>query len=87
MVRFSSLLSPFNENMQSSLVPGNLFVVDEIIFIWRGKSSLHYAEGMLHVTKIIREPEPVGCEMKAVACGVTGCSLGVEIVEDKFAMR
>ena len=39
------------------------------------------------VTKIIRKPEPVGCEMKAVACGVTGCILGVEIVEDEFAIR
>ena len=54
---------------------------------WRGKNGRYHTEGMPHVTKIIRKPEGVGCEIKAAACAQTGCLVMLEIQEGKDRMK
>ena len=56
---------------------------------WRGM-SLKVEDilcGLPHATQIIREPEPVGIELRNLACGETSIILQLEIMEGKDAMQ
>ena len=54
---------------------------------WRGADGAYIVDGMPHVTKIIRKPEGVGCEMKATADGTTGIMMRLELQEGKERMQ
>jgi hypothetical protein len=50
--------------------------------VWKGLSSrIAGISGLPHKTKIVRKPEGVGCEFKALACVDTGLLLALEIME------
>ena len=55
--------------------------------MWKGLESKWKAEGMPHATKIVRKPEGVGAEMKAVADGQTGIILKLDVMEGKKAQQ
>ena len=61
-------------------------VIDEIMSSWRCLGR-EFDWGMPHVSKIIRKPEGVSAEMKAIACGESGIIMGLDIMEGKEAMR
>ena len=63
------LIDAFNENRETSVVPGSHMVIDEVMSTWRGAEGKYSAEGCPHVTKIARKPEGVGAEIKALADG------------------
>ena len=67
------------------MVPGQHVVVDECMSSWTGSEAEYVAEGMPHKTKIVRKPEGVGAELKAMACGSTGILLKLDIMECKEA--
>lgn len=67
------------------MVPGQHVVVDECMSSWTGSEAEYVAEGMPHKTKIVRKPEGVGAELKAMACGSTGILLKLDIMEGKEA--
>jgi hypothetical protein len=75
------LITAFNSNRRTKVLPGNMLVVDECMSAWRGRSGKYCVEGMPHVTKIPRKPEGIGAEIKAMACGATGILLRLEIME------
>ena len=68
------------------MVPGlKHVVVDECMSSWTGSKAEYIAEGMPHKTKIVRKPEGVGAELKAMACGSTGILLKLDYIEGKEA--
>lgn len=81
------LIHEFNSNMEKSFYPGKFLTVDEIMSAWKGLSCQFTAMGIPHLTKIIRKPEGVGAEMKAVACGESGIILKVDLMEGASLMN
>lgn len=55
--------------MRKIFHPGKYLLVDEIMSAWKGLCAQFAVFGIPHQTKIVRKPEGVGAEMKAVACG------------------
>jgi hypothetical protein len=72
--------------MKKLFHPGKYLLVDEIMSAWKGLCQMFSAFGIPHLTKIIRKPEGVGAEMKAVASGESGIILGLDIQEGKERM-
>jgi len=54
---------------------------------WTGLCQLFTDWSIPHQTKIIRKPQGVGAEIKAIADGESGILLGLDIMEEKEAMR
>ena len=80
------LVEEFNSNVVKSFNPGKAMVADEIMSAWKGVNLQINALGMPHQTKIIRKPEGVGAECKALADGETGIIIQLDILEVKEAM-
>jgi hypothetical protein len=72
--------------MEKSFHVGNFLVVDEIMSSWKGMEDGYAVGGCPHVTKIIRKPEGVGAECKAVACGESGLLMKLDPMEGKMKM-
>ena len=56
---------------QAGISPGTSLCIDESMCAWRGM-SLKVEDmlcGLPHATKIVRKPEPVGIELRNLACG------------------
>ena len=54
---------------------------------WKGSDGEYVAEGMPYKTKIARKPEVLGLKMKALACGETGITLKLDMMEGREANR
>ncbi len=52
---------------------------------WRPRSTA--LGGLPNISFIMRKPEPLGTELKCVACPVTGCMLNLEIQRGKEGMK
>jgi hypothetical protein len=76
------LIDAFNLSRQDGFMAGNKLCVDESVSKWMGKDHRHIG-GMCHVTKIIRKPVGVGCEIKNCCCAKTGVMLTLELVPNK----
>jgi hypothetical protein len=70
------LIDSFNNRRQSTFTPGDYLVIDESMSKWRGADGAWTAEGLPHVTKIIRKPVPVGCEIKCICDGKSKIMMG-----------
>ena len=77
--RIRSFVAAFNENRRRNVNPSWIVVVDESMSAFRG-------EGMPHLSFIKRKPEPLGCELKTIADGLSGVMLGLELQEGKLPM-
>ena len=77
--RIRSFVTAFNSNRRRTVNPSWVVVVDESMSAFRG-------EGMPHLSFIIRKPEPLGCELKTIADGVSGVMLRLELQEGKIPM-
>ena len=53
---------------------------------WLGQEGFYSVEGMPHLSKIIRKPKGVGCELKSLADSATKIMLRLEIMEGKERM-
>ncbi|KAL5471568.1 hypothetical protein EMCRGX_G029695 [Ephydatia muelleri] len=84
-ISIRQLITDFNITREQFVVPGQHVVVDECMSSWTGSEAEYVAEGMPHKTKIVRKPEGVGAELKAMACGSTGILLKLDIMEGKEA--
>ena len=73
------LIDAFNANRREVVFAGWLLVVDELMSAYQGQN-------MPHLSYVIRKPEPLGCEMKCLCCGVSGIMLFLEIQEGKQRM-
>jgi len=51
---------------------------------WKWKHERH-ADGTVHVSKIIRKPEAIGCEILAVADPQMGLVTRIELANSKYA--
>ena len=59
-----------------------MIVEDELMSSWISRKQDRTADGIPHLTKIIRKPKGVGTEIKCVADGLVVC---IEICEGKEA--
>jgi hypothetical protein len=84
--RFRRFIESFSARMQKVISPGPFICVDESMVGWQGFGDWHVEKGMPHVTKIIRKPTPVGCEIKTLSCATSNILLTLELQEDKAAM-
>lgn len=66
--------------------PGEFLTPDECMSSWLGQEGLYSVEGIPHLSKIIRKPKGVGCEMKSVADSASKIMLRLEIMEGKERM-
>eukprot|EP00122_Pirum_gemmata_P010877 Pgem_evm1s10068 len=81
------LIDDMNEQWAKSIIPGLYLCIDECMCAWKGRDGKYYGVfGLPHVTKIARKPKGVGLELKALACGVCGLLLVLEIQECKASM-
>ena len=81
------LIDGFNQRRHAVIIPGQGLCIDECMSAWRGSDGKYVVDGMPHVTKIMRKPEGVGCEMKATACAETGILLYLELQEGHERMQ
>ena len=81
------LVDAFNQRRKDTVIPGDVLVVDESMSGWTGADGAWDAEGLPHVTKIIRKPVPVGCELKTLCCGKSKIMMQIEIMEGKETMQ
>ena len=77
----------FNERRMEVIEPGRVIVVNECMSEWQGKNGKYHAEGMPQVTKIIRKPKGVGCELKSACDGEPNILLRLEIQEGAEEMK
>lgn len=66
--------------------PGEYLTPDECMSSWLGSEALFDVNGMPHLSKIIRKPKGVGCEIKSLADGLAKIMLRLEIQEGKERM-
>ena len=88
-IPFRPAIECFNHSQQAGISPGTYLCIDESMCAWRGM-SLKVEDtlcGLPHTTKIIRKPEPVGIELRNLACGETSIILQLEIMDGKDAMQ
>mmetsp|Transcript_49491 Transcript_49491/g.123045 ORF Transcript_49491/g.123045 Transcript_49491/m.123045 type:complete len:729 (+) Transcript_49491:264-2450(+) len=76
----------FNYHRRNSIIPSWLLVCDESMSAWTGTEGV--LDGVNASPKPIpllhfieRKPEPLGCELKVLADGCSGCFLALEIQE------
>jgi len=85
-VPIQRMVDDFNDNRHEGTSPGWYLEVDESVSAWRGVDG-KCSDGMPHVTKIIRKPKGVGCEIKNIACALSKIMLRLEICKGKAAER
>ena len=66
---------------------GEFLTIDECMSFWIGLQQAHALFAMPHITKIIRKPRGVGCELKSLADSLTKIILKLEIMEGKDVME
>ena len=79
------LVEAFNNHMANQVAPGWLLCVDELMVAWRGKVGEGDPSKCPWRSWVPRKPEPLGVEMKATACALSGLFLFLEICEGKVA--
>ncbi|KAG1688951.1 hypothetical protein DVH05_002937 [Phytophthora capsici] len=75
------ILNGFNERRRQVVSPGSVLCVDESMSAWKGRDVKYCHDGIPHKTKIVRKPEGLCAELKAIADGDTGVILCLELVE------
>ena len=80
------LVDGFNDARLAAIRPGSGLCVDECMSKWRGKDD-RFGDGAAHITKIVRKPESVGVEIKAICCCETNVMMRIEPVDSKYAPR
>ena len=74
-------------NRNNTVNPGAHMVIDEVMSAWKGQDGQYCANGLPHVTKIIRKPEGVGCELKALCDGESNIMMRLEIMKGRDHQR
>ena len=86
-----SLVRPIVDTCNQARVdgfqPGWQICVDETMSAWRGRDGKVAADGMQHVTKIMRKPKGVGGEFGNSADVATGVCLRLGLAEDPRSCR
>jgi hypothetical protein len=83
MIRLLSV--GFNDNRRQWIAASEVKVMDESMSAYRPQTS---PKGNLpHLSFILRKPEPLGTELKTVACPATGVIIFAEIQEGAQAMK
>ncbi len=82
--RISSFIDDFNETRYKHVATSRWKIMDELMCAYKPRSD---TGGLPNLTFIIRKPEPLGTEMKCVACPKTGIILGLEIQRGKTEMK
>ncbi len=82
--RISSFIDEFNESRYRHVAASRWKIMDELMSAFKPRSD---TGGLPNLTFIIRKPEPLGTEMKCVACPETGIMLGLEIQWGKTEMK
>ena len=77
--RIRPLVNGFNESFTDKFVPGYMMTIDETMIAWRGR-------GLPHLSFVPRKPEPLGVEVKTLACSASRIICGLDIAEGKEAM-
>ncbi|GMF26894.1 unnamed protein product [Phytophthora lilii] len=80
-------LDGFNERRLQVVSPGSVLCVDESMSAWKSREGKYCHDGIPHKTKIVRKPEGLGAELKAIADGDTGIILSLELVEGSTRQR
>ena len=78
-------MDALNNRRQQVINPSHMIVEDELLSSWISRKQDRTADGIPHLTKIIRKPKGVGTEIKCVADGLVGIMLRIEICEGKEA--
>jgi hypothetical protein len=73
------MVTAFNKNRKSKVVPGWLLCVNEPMIAWTGN-------GCPHLSFVPRKPEPLGIEIKNLCDATSGPMLFLEIQDDKDVM-
>ena len=79
------MVDKFNAHMELTIGPGWLLCVDEAMCAWRGAMGLLNPAKIPFRSWVPRKPEPLGAELKALACALSGLMLRMEICEGKAA--
>ena len=74
-------MDALNNRRQQVINPSHMIVEDELMSSWISRKQDRTADGIPHLTKIIRKPKGVGTEIKCVADGLVGIMLCIEICE------
>ncbi len=82
--RISTFIEEFNEKRFKHVAASRWKILDELMCAYVPRSD---TGGLPNLTFIIRKPEPLGTEMKCVACPKTGIMLGLEIQRGKNEMK
>ncbi|KAL5500807.1 hypothetical protein EMCRGX_G012412 [Ephydatia muelleri] len=78
-------MDALNNRRQQVINPSHMIVEDELMSSWISRKQDRTADGIPHLTKIIRKPKGVGTEIKCVSDGLVGIMLRIEICEGKEA--
>jgi hypothetical protein len=78
------MVGGFNSVRKRECKQGWCSMIDETMFVWRGKSG---TGGMPHLSYIPRKPEDLGCELKTLCDGNSGVMACVETQEGKVRMN
>ena len=78
-------MDALNNRRQQVINPSHMIVEDELMSSWISRKQDRTADGIPHLTKIIRKPKGVGTEIKCAADGLVGIMLCTEICEGKEA--
>lgn len=71
----------FNDHMHTTFGPSWLLCLDESMVAWRGRFGEGDPSKCPHRSWVPRKPEPMGCELKSLACAMSGLLLFAEIAE------
>ncbi len=82
--QISSFIDEFKETRYKHVAASRWKIMDELMCAFVPRSA---TGGLPNLTFIIRKPEPLGTEMKCVACPETGIMLGLEIQRGKMEMK
>ena len=77
------LMEDFNEHMQTAVNAVWLLAPDESMSAWRGKQGKRDPRKIPKLQFVKRKPEPLGAELKDLACALCGMILNMEIVKGK----
>lgn len=77
------LVDEFNEHMEATVIPGWLLAPDESMSAWRGKQGKKDPKKIPKLQFVKRKPEPLGCELKDVACALSRMIVRMEIMKGK----
>ena len=80
------LLEAFNTRRKMLFVAGWMLTEDELMVLWLGAEGVRDGFGadpfpIPNLSYIERKPDPLGAELKVLACAVSGMTLRVELQE------